>query len=254
MTVMSERKKEMTMSNQSGIGRREFLVLSAAGALVTAAGAPKLFAGEAAAPKRLAVGYAPVEENARLVDASAIPAGDGGFIRRGARVAVSGASGVSDDPRHRRAVDLLVNYSYWEGATRREAPFRAWACSRANGCQGNPVKFTVPVDEVQKLSFSVGVERGDRPVGSPMSRRSVTGGVEPTVSEDALPVTLSLLSDGGSLKLVRGFYVIVPLFDGDRDPRWSDYTLQQRDGRWAMHDRNGEVATFEHFVLRIDYA
>jgi hypothetical protein len=254
MTIMRERKKELIMSNKSGLGRREFLKLSAAGALITAAASPKLFAGEVAAPKRLAVGFAPPDENARLVDAAAIPAGDGGFIRRGARVAVSGASGVPADPRHRRAVDLLVNYSYWDGATRREAPFRAWACSRASACQGNPVKFTVPVDEVQKISFSVGVERGGRPVGAPMTRRDVAAGIEPAVSEDALPVTLSILSEAGSLKLVRGFYVIVPLFDGDRDPRWSDYTLQQAEGRWAMHDRNGEVASFEHFVLRIDYA
>lgn len=242
------------MSNQSGIGRREFLVLSAAGAFVTATSGSKLFAGEAVAPKRLAVGYAPPEENAALAAASAIPAGDGRFIRRGARVAISGASGLPDDPRHQRAVDLVVNYSYWDGAVRREAPYRAWACSRANGCQGNPVKFTVPVDEVQRLSFSVGIERGDRPAGAPLTRRSVTAGIEPAVSEDALPVTLSIFSDAGSLKLVRGFYVIVPLFDGDRDPRWSNFTLQQRDGRWAMHDRNSEVAPFEHFVLRIDYA
>ena len=237
------------MSDQSGIGRREFLVLSATGALATATFGPKLFAGVTAVPKRLAVGYAPSDDGAALVPASSIPSGDGAFIRHGARIAVSGASGVANDPRQRRAVDLLVNYSYWDGAQRKEAPFRAWACSRATGCQGNPVKFTVPVDEVQKISFSVGVERGEVAV----AKRS-DGGAPPIAGDDALPVTLSLLSDPSSLKLVRGFYVIVPLFDDDSEPRWSAYTLDRRDGRWALHDRDGNVAPFEHFVLQINYA
>jgi hypothetical protein len=242
------------MSKERGLmGRREFLIVSSTVAVATAAIGPKLFAGEAIAPKRLAVGYAPSDERAALVAASSIPAGDGAFIRRGARVAISGASGVPSDPRHRRAVELLVNYSYWDGAERREAPYRAWACNRTSGCQGNPVKFNVPVDELQKISLSVGVERGDRGAGTPVTRRRVAG-ASPTIGEDALPVTLSMLSDPSSLKLVRGFYVIVPLFDNDAEPRWSAYTLQQREGRWALNDRDGNVAPFEHFVLHIDYA
>jgi hypothetical protein len=242
------------MSKERGLmGRREFLIVSSTVAVATAAVGPKLFAGEAVAPKRLAVGFAPPDESAKLVAASSIPAGDGAFIRRGARVAISGASGVPSDPRNRRAVDLLVNYSYWDGAERREAPYRAWACNRSSGCQGNPVKFNVPVDEVQKISFSVGVERGDRSAGAPVTRRHVAG-APATINEDALPVTLSILSDPGSLKLVRGFYVIVPLFEGDPEPRWSAYVLDRRDGRWALHDRDGKVAPFEHFVLQIDYA
>ncbi|HYU25784.1 MAG TPA: hypothetical protein VEO74_11310 [Thermoanaerobaculia bacterium] len=234
-----------------GIGRREFLVLSSTCALAAAAMGPKVFAGETAAPKRLAVGYAPPDESTSLVAASSIPAGDGRFIRRGARISVSGASGFSSDPRSRRAVDLLVDYSYWDGAARKAAPFRAWACSRTTGCQGNPVKFTVPVDEVQKISFRVGVERGLDGAAA-RGRRDTDG--PPAITDDALPVTLSMLSDSSSLKLVRGFYVIVPLFDDDAEPRWSAYTLQQREGRWALQDREGNVAPFEHFVLRIDYA
>jgi hypothetical protein len=234
----------------SKMDRREFLVVSSTVAAATAAVGPKLFAGEAAVPKRLAVGFAPPEESAALAAASSIPAGDGGFIRRGARVTVSGASGAPADPRSRRAVDLLVNYSYLDGAERREAPFHAWSCSRTTGCQGSPVRFTVPVDEVQKISFSVGVASGRV---TPATRRRASG-PSPATSGDALPVTLSMLSDPSSLKLVRGFYVIVPLFEGDGEPRWSAYTLDRREGRWALHDREGNVASFEHFVLRIDYA
>lgn len=235
----------------SKMDRREFLVVSSTVAAATAAVGPKLFGGEAAVPKRLAVGFAPPEESAALAAASSIPAGDGGFIRRGARVTVSGASGAPADPRSRRAVDLLVNYSYLDGAERREAPFHAWSCSRTTGCQGSPVRFTVPVDEVQKISFSVGVASGRV---TPTTRRRASGTSSATTSGDALPVTLSMLSDPSSLKLVRGFYVIVPLFEGDGEPRWSAYTLDRREGRWALHDREGNVAPFEHFVLRIDYA
>ena len=70
----------------------------------------------------------------------------------------------------------------------------------------------------------------------------------------ALPVTLSLLSGGDSLKLVRGFYVIVPLFEQDSEPRWSEWQVRRVDGRMALVDANGNPALFEHFVLRIDYA
>jgi hypothetical protein len=239
------------MSKERGLmGRREFLVLSSTVAAATAAVGPKLFAAETVAPKRLAVGYVPSDDGASVVAASSIPAGDGRFIGTGARVTVSGASGAATDPRHRRAVDLLVNYSYWDGATRKEAPFRAWACSGSGttACQGSPVKFTVPVDEVQKISFSVGVERA----GHALRPGRDEGPAE--LGDGTLPVTLSMLSDPASIKLVRGFYVIVPLFDGDAEPRWSAYTLQQREGRWALHDRDGNVAPFEHFVLRVDYA
>ena len=234
----------------SKLDRREFLVVSSVVAAATAAVGPKVFAGEAAVPQRLAVGFAPPEEGAAVVAASSIPAGDGTFIGRGARVSVSGASGGTDNPRTRRAVDLLVNYSILDGATRREAPFRAWSCSRTTGCQGSPVSFGVPVDEVQKISLSVGV--ASEKVAP--AARMIHGGDAPAPAPAALPVTLSMLSDPSSLKLVRGFYVIVPLFEGDRDPRWSAFTLDRREGRWALHDAEGNVARFEHFVLRVDYA
>ena len=226
--------------------RREFLIVSSTVAAATAAVGPKLFAGEA--PKALAVGFAPPGEGHALVPASSIPAGDGAFIGRGARVKVSGASGLPADPRARRAVDLVVNYSVFEGSQRRDAPFRAWSCSRTTGCQGSPTSFTVPVDDVQKISMRVSVE-SDTPPARPRA-----GAAARVPADEGLPVTLSMLSDPSSLKLVRGFYVIVPLFDNDREPRWSAYTLDRRDGRWALHDGDGNVASFEHFVLRIDYA
>src|SRR5258705_6766013 len=126
-------------TNGHTIGRREFLLVSSTCALAAAAVGPKLFGGEikASPPRQLAVGFAPLDETASMIAASGIPAGDGRFIGRGARITVSGASGASADPRERRGVELLTHYSYFDGSERRDAPFRAWGCSRKTGCQGN---------------------------------------------------------------------------------------------------------------------
>lgn len=238
------------MSNRHLMGRRQFLVLSSTCAVAAATVGPRLFAAERAVPKRLAVGFAAFEENASVVAASGIPAGDGGFIGRGARVTVSGASGASADPRARRAVELLAHYSYFDGAERRNAPFRAWACSRRTGCQGNAVGFNVPVDEVQKIQLTVGIETG-APEANATRRDAIAGGVtESTV----LPLELSLQEEAGAYKLARGFYIVVPMFDGDSDPHWSAWTVRAAGGRFSLVDADGNVAPFEHFVLKVDYA
>lgn len=234
------------------MGRRDFLRVSTTCAVATVAVGPKLLAGlGATSPRRLAVGFSSPDDFHGVIDATSIPAADGTFIGRGARVTVSGASGAPAEPRARRTVDLLAHYSYFDGAERKSAPFRAWSCSRTTGCQGNRISFNVPVDELQKLAFSVESERGT-PTGTIASRRdAVLGGA----AESSLaPVILSLTSEADSLKLVRGYYVIVPLFDGDSAPSWSAFELRLHEGRMALVDRNGAVAPFEHFVLKIDYA
>lgn len=233
------------------MGRREFLRVSSTCAVATAAVGPKLLAGVVSStPRRLAVGFASLED-AGVFAAAAIPAGDGAFIGRGARVTVSGASGMAAEPSARRAVDLLAHYSYFDGAERKVAPFRAWSCSRATGCQGSRVSFNVPVDEQQQLVFSIETERG-LPSGVAGTRREAlfTGPTERSVA----PVTLSLTSEAGTLKLVRGYYVIVPLFEGDAEPSWSSFELRRHEGRMALVDRDGGVAAFDHFVLKVDYA
>ena len=48
--------------------------------------------------------------------------------------------------------------------------------------------------------------------------------------------------------------VVVPMFPGDSDPRWSAWTIRTVEGRFALVDATGEVAPFEHLVLRVDYA
>lgn len=239
------------MPNRHLIGRRQFLRVSATCAVVAATVGPELFAGQAAVqPKRLAVGFVPFEENVPVVDASAIPSSDGRFIGRGARIVASGASGASGVPRERRAVELLAHYSYLDGAERRTTPFVAWACSRVTGCQGNGVGFTVPVDEVQKLVFTVGVETG-APRGAASRREALA--IDATESTP-LPLMLSLQNEPGTVGLARGYYVIVPMFEDDSAPSWSSWQLGVVDGRRTLTDRAGKAAPFEHFVLKIDYA
>lgn len=239
-------------TNRHHIGRRQFLIGSSACAVAAAVVGPKLFAGEAGAPpRRLAVGFAPIDEATDVMAAAAIPAADGGFIGRGARISASGSSGASADPIARRAVELVAHYSYFDGAERREAPFRAWGCSRHSGAQGSPISFTVPVDEQQRIAFSVETERGV-PAGGAATRRDSL--FSKTTESATLPVTLSLQNEPNAFKLARGTYVIVPLFDGDSEPDWRGFELRARNGRVALHDRAGDVAPFDHFVLRVDYA
>jgi len=244
------------MSNRHLMARRQFLILSSTCAVAAATVGPKLFAGAVALPKRLAVGFAAFEENAAVFAASVIPASDGGFIGRGARITVSGASGAPVQPRDRRAVQILAHFSYLDGVERRSAPFHAWACSRSTGCQGNSVGFNVPVDEVQRISLSLGIETGEPKKSAGRQLQSQALGASESIATEstALPLTLSLQNEAGSFKLARGFYVVVPMFEGDSEPYWSTWALRVVDGRRTLVDAAGNAAPFEHFVIRADYA
>ncbi|HUR83327.1 MAG TPA: hypothetical protein VM733_21390 [Thermoanaerobaculia bacterium] len=239
------------MSNRTMIGRREFLAVSTASAVATAVLGPNLFAAGLAggAPRRLAIGYASVDD-AAVAPASSISAADGGFIGHGARITVTRMSGPALAPRERRAVSLRAHFSYLDGAERKLAPFEAWGCSRANGCEGSAAAFTYPVDEVQKIALSFKTESG-APGGAASRRETFTG--DTTVVTE-LPFVLSLRDEAGTLKLARGFYIIVPLFENDGEPRWTAYQLGDQDGHRMLVDRDSKVAPFEHFVLNIDYA
>ena len=237
-------------TNGHEIGRREFLLLSSTCALAAVTVGPRLFAESSGASlKRLAVGFVPLLGESRAYPAAELPAGDGRFISRGARVSVSGASGSYPGSPERRAVELVTHYSYFEGSERREAPFLAWGCNRRTRCQGNSIRFTIPVDEDQKIRFSVGVEAGPVSKDDPSIRDRALSAV---AESHALPVTLSLLSEPDSLKLVPGHYVIAMLFENDVEPVWSDWQLRRVDGRLALTDEGGTLAPFEHLVVSID--
>ncbi|HYO76500.1 MAG TPA: hypothetical protein VE010_08555 [Thermoanaerobaculia bacterium] len=241
------------MSNRNLMGRRQFLTVSSVAALATVALGPKLFASEAAAssPRRLAVGYSAFGADYGVVDAAAIPAADGGFVSRGARIMASGALGAPGaDARSRRAVQLFTHFSYMDGAERRSTPFNVWSSSRLTRAQGSAVAFTVPVDEVQKISLTMATETG-APAAVTSRGAAVNG--EQTVRTE-LPLTLSLQNEEATHKLARGYYVIVPLLENEAQPHWRDWSVGKAGERTTLVDRDGVAAPFEHFVLHIDYA
>lgn len=237
------------MSNRYLIGRRQFLITSSAAAVAAATIGPQLFAASTSA-KRLAVGYTAFEGDGVIRSASSVPAADGGFIGRGARITASAPSPVSPDPRNRRAVELIAEYPYFDGAERKIAPFHAWASSRLNGAKGSPTSFTIPVDEVQKLSFIINAESG-APHGASATRRDLLA--EPTTNTP-LPLVFSLQNEAGSIPLARGFFVVVPLFENDAEPRWGSLSVRTVGGFSTLVDADGQPAMLEHFLLKIDYA
>src|SRR5207248_2190053 len=98
---LREREKRGDLMNKEStmVGRRQFIATSALAVAATALG-PKLFAGEGLSiAQRVAVGYAPFDDGASVTSAAAIPAGDGGFIGRGARISLSGVSGAPEDSK-----------------------------------------------------------------------------------------------------------------------------------------------------------
>jgi len=245
----------MSTFSRRVFGRREFLVATSA-SIVTAALHPRVFAAEgaAAAPvKRLAVGFAHTAGKAHLIDAASIPSGDGTFIGVGAHVAVSGSSGTTDNPRDRRVVELIANFSYFEGATLKSAPFHAWGANRVTGEQGVPIRFPVPIDLLQTLSLTVVVESGELSSGAAISRRRAVGSPGGTFGATSLPLVFSVRNDPTAIPLLRGYYVVVPLFDSEAAPDWSRYHLSQVDGRWTLTDESERPALFEHLVLNVSY-
>jgi hypothetical protein len=245
----------MSTFSRRVFGRREFLVATSA-SIVTAALHPRVFAAEgagAAPVKRLAVGFAHTAGKAHLIDAASIPSGDGTFIGVGAHVAVSGSSGTTDNPRDRRVVELIANFSYFEGATLKSAPFHAWGANRVTGEQGVPIRFPVPIDLLQTLSLTVVVESGELLPGAAISRRRAVGSPGGTFGATSLPLVFSVRNDPTAIPLLRGYYVVVPLIDSESAPDWSRYHLSQVDGRWTLVNETGAPAGFEHLVLSVSY-
>lgn len=197
--------------------RREFLILTSISAVAAAALGPRLAAAPPASAPTLAAGFA-APAGGVLGDAASVPSPDGTFISRGVRVFFAGA-------RHPRLASALdADFTYFDGAKRRVAPFRVW------GRGGNGLSFVMSVEIEQKLSFNV------------------------LANGTTLPVTLTLQSGKNSLKLVPGFYVFAPIAPNASAPKWQEYEVREADGRWIVCSRGGAEAAFEYFLLRIDYA
>ena len=232
----------MSTKRQNGFGRRQFLKATTC-ALATVAVGPRLIAALAPEPKTIVAGFAPLSVEATSADAfdfnvssaDRLSSGDGAFLRTDARIRVAGVSGV--DPHHRRSREFVTHFTVSKDGERMVLPFTAWRCARVVECN-SPVSFNIPVDENQNIRFSVRAN-------------------DNSAEELALPVELTLLDSGSSAKLNRGYYIIVPIYEGQALPDWSSYSLRRTNGRWAVHELSfGQIrpVAFEHFVVRIDYA
>lgn len=241
----------MSTSRHQGVGRREFLATSAC-VLASAAVGPELLAGLTVQPRLIVAGFAPLDiESAgtdafqrNVVAAERNGAADPAFLRHGASVLMNGLSG--GDPRARRALDFLTHYTVSDGGEPRLVPYHVWAGG------GSPVRFTVPVDGQQRIRFSVTAPMPVAMAPQPSSRRAFASRqASAETVPTALPVELSL---DGNISLRRGFFVVVPIYDGQSSPDWSRYSLRRSGGRWALHGADNAPAAFEHFVVRVDYA
>jgi hypothetical protein len=234
----------MITSGQHGIGRREFLK-SAGCAVATAAVGPQMLAAVAGKPKSIVAGFAPLTVDTAGSDqfefnvsaADRVRGADGEFIRHDAIIRVAGVSGARS-LQERRSREFVTHFSVTDGPETSLVPFTAWRCGRVFECN-TPVSFRVPLNEDQKILFSVLGESSSSP------------------EENAMPVELTLRNGGTGVALNRGYYIIVPLYDKQRAPDWSLLSLRRTNGRWALYELAfGEIrlVAFEHFVVRVDYA
>jgi hypothetical protein len=250
----------MNSKRNDGMNRRSFLIASTTAAGAALALGPNLFA-EAGEVKRWAVGYVPLDGvrsgdepfAPNVIPGKRIAAGDAAFRQNDARVRVLGIAGLSSDPASRRAHEVQAHFAArGENGERLLLPFTAWNAGRISKDTGNPVSFRVPLDDQDRIRLSivaatpVASRTGDR------SRRDIFGGAGTEIVNTSLPVTLSLRGGRGAVKLARGYYVITPLFEGQKEPHWS--RLELRNG--ALHEQRGDSFTpvgFEHVVMSVDY-
>jgi len=238
--------KEVRPTQEGGLGRREFLVLTSSCAAATLALGPNLFAG-ALSTRDVAIGFLPIDavdasdRQAALLSADSI-ASDGSFLRHGVRVRVAGV-GIGNDSR--RTIVLQPHYLV-DGNT--DLTVDAYRFNRATRMPGGLTEFGMPVDVDQRLRFSLVTAQRNPPTRH--------GNDDADPRQTSL-VTFSLLSEAGAVPLTRGYYVVVPLHDGAAAPRWSAATLKTKDGKVLMHEMTSgglQPVDREHFVLRMDYA
>ena len=268
----------MKKQSTSGMGRREFIILTSTTALAAAAFGKDLLPqpSTASAPAReFSLGY--VEPDASLAGTgrgltpnvmavAGVSSGDGNFIDHGVKVSVRGYNVMPKSPNGR--VDMQLIVQYFEGGTTRLDPFIAWRYSRSAG-PASPVSFLVPVDRDQNLhmlftsdsdaSLARKVAQAGQP-GGDVSRRDVLTGASAAASleagSDPSALTLTLLSGKSDPKLRRGYYIISPVGDGVSEPDWSRYELRTTDDGMKLFEANNfeaGPAQLEYLILSIDY-
>ena len=238
-----------------GIDRRQFLITSSTAAAVAWAVGPATLGdvtGEK--PSRFAVGFVRTDDVAASdgavtgnVRAARRSGGDGThFASDRAAVTILGITAADGDTH--RTSELIAHFEIKDGDQRVSVPYRAWGSSRDTGCAGKPVSFSVPLSDSGKVSLSLVAHAPQ--AKAPVSRRSFFA--PDREKEGPVPVTLSLRGERGTTKLMRGYYVIVPLYGREREPRWSSYRLRKRGHGYALENViDSRPARFEHAVVRI---
>ena len=268
----------MRKQSTSGMGRREFIVLTSTTALAAAAFGKDLLPQPAAASataREFSLGY--VEPNASLagtgrgltpnvMSVASVSSGDGNFIENGAKVSIRGYNVMPKSPNGRVHMQLIAQYL--EGGTRRVDPYIAWRYSRSAG-PASPVSFLVPVDQDQNLHLlftsdsEASIARKAAQAGQAgdgVSRRDVLTGASAAASLEAGnepgAITLTLMSGNSNPKLRRGYYVISPVGDGVNEPDWSRYELRTTDNGMKLFESSNfdaGPAQLEYLILYIDY-
>lgn len=234
------------MSNEvRGVDRREFLLLTSTCAAATLALGPNVFASSPS-QRDVAVGFLPIDavtvatdRPARMQPADKILSSDGSFLSQGVRVRMAGAA-----PGTGSRCTIAFQAQYLADGTQ-NVPVDVYRFERKTRLMGGLAEFGMPIDVDQRLRFSL----TSAPSDPALALENGTG--------QTSTVTLSLRNEPDVFRLTRGYYVIVPLYDGTAAPNWNATTLISKGGRVVMHDVRGSEllpVNREHFVLRMDYA
>jgi hypothetical protein len=259
------------------MGRREFIVLTSTTALAAAAFGQELLTQKSSsvgAVREYSLGY--VEPKASLggtpgrgltpnvMSVDGVTSGDGAFINQGAKVSIRGYNVLPKSPTGRLSMQLVVQFR--ENGSSRVDPFTAWSYTRKTG-GASPVSFLVPVDQDQRLHLlfssdsevSLARKQAAQP-GAPITRRDLLSDASAAADlesgADPGAITLTLLSEKGTPKLQRGYYLISPVGDGVSEPDWSRYELRKTDNGlklFALDGFDAGPADLEYLVLYIDY-
>lgn len=236
----------VTQMSSRKVARREFLKTGSAAALgltVFAVSPGRIFAsepdGRGMAPL-LGVGYAssvPEPGGAvRLIPADYALAGDPTFISRGARVAIRSSSRAVREHRQRGGVAIDVTHPAFGYAPEKYPRFRAWSYLKDENDVDNvagPIAFTVPVTATQGLQLVV---------------RRVS--INPDEPASEAPLSLTLGSASGEMKLQRGLYVVAfREGPGDSIPSWSSHSVSSEGGQLVVN-----TTMFSYAVLTVDFA
>ncbi|HEX7139986.1 MAG TPA: hypothetical protein VF219_19190 [Vicinamibacterales bacterium] len=265
------------MRNQktSGMGRREFIVLTSTTALAAAAFGKDLLPQPAAASavaREFSLGYVEPDASLRgtgrgltpnVMSVDSVSSGDGNFLTNGVKVSVRGYNVMPKSPTGRVQMQLIVQYL--ESGTRRVDPFVAWRYSR-NAGGASPISFLVPVDQDQNLHLlftsdsEASIARKAAQAPSDVSRRDILTGASAAASleagADPGAINLTLMSGKSDPKLRRGYYIISPVGEGVGEPDWSRYELRTTDNGMKLFEANNfnaGPAQIEYMILFIDY-